>query len=52
MTALARAIYAETTEEAEAIILQCREDLEDADIQQLADYYSEQYKYYAEKWGL
>lgn len=52
MTALARAIYADTTEEAEAIIMQAREDLEDADIDQLAEYYSEQYKMYAEKWGL
>ncbi len=52
MTALANAIYASTEEEAIAIMEQCREELTDSGIDELTDYYTEQYKATAEKWGL
>ena len=52
MTALANAIYAATEEEAVAIMEKCREELLDSGIEELAAYYTEQYKATAEKWGL
>lgn len=52
MTALANAIYAATEEEAVAIMEKCREELIDSGIEELAEFYTEQYKATAEKWGL
>ena len=52
MTALSNAIYASTEEEALKIMEECREELLDAGIEELTDYYTEQYKLTAEKWGL
>lgn len=52
MTAVANAIFAASEDEAVAIMEQCREDLIASGIEELTEYYTEQYKSYAEAWGL
>lgn len=52
MTAVANAIYSASEEEAIAIMEQCREDLIATGIEELTEYYTEQYKANVEKWGL
>lgn len=52
MTALANAIYASSEEEAVSIMEACREELLAAGIEDLTDYYTQQYKANAQAWGL
>lgn len=50
-TALANAIYASSEEEAMKIMEQCREDLLASGIEELTEYYTENYKKTVEAWG-
>ena len=50
-TAVANAIFAASEDEAVAIMEQCREDLIATGIEELTEYYTEQYKANIEKWS-
>ena len=52
MTALANAIYASSADEAVSIMEACREELLGAGIEELTDYYTEQYKANVQAWGM